>query len=174
MRNLLNLCAVVIFGSLLFSSCEEVELPTKYMEINNRRIELSTATIDDRGTNHEITYRKYGINFESSGAYPTDYLYLNFYSTSTSRLQEGVYEYAFFTGEPGDISDISLGTNLKYDETGNATSGVRFSEFTGEFSGTIKVEKENGDYKFSFDLEAVYNEITYEIKGIYNAPLSEY
>lgn len=173
MKKNLFLSIAVTVCVFMFNSCGEVEEVSKYLTVNGTKVELSSATLSDYGTDDDITYREYVLRFKTSGTYPSTYLEFNIYSTSTTRLEEGTYTYQYSPIEEGILSYGEFGYNLVYDNTGVATSGVRIEEESAEtFTGTVTVSKKNDNYLFVFDLVASEGDQTYTIEGEFNDVLT--
>lgn len=156
----------------VFAACEPIEETPKFLEINGEQTSLSVGTIHDYGTNSEISYREYQLTFANSSSKPSDYIRFNIYSTNTERLQEETYTYAYW-GDKGNISWLSLGQNIVYDNSGVAISGTRITESNYSCEGTVDVSMKDEVYKFVFDLTATSNDKTYTIKGEFNELLTE-
>ena len=166
--NLSSLIAII----LLFYSCGEVEVPNKFFELDEERIELSVGKIDDWGTDNDISYRTYRLGFADFTDNPENYISFRILSYSTTRIEEGTYTYQFLP-EEGEITSIQVGVDLAYDSSGEAIAGTRFSESNSEFDGTITVSKKNDNYCFVFDIIITRDDETYSLTGEYNDVLSE-
>ena len=165
MRKLFLLFAGILTISF-FNSCadEEVE-PAGHFTYDGNEYTVEYGVIDDKGTNDEITYRKYAIELKSGNIDdPKSYLKFVIYSNSTTRLEEGVYTYAYIAGA-SEFSYLKFGCDIEYDESGVAISGTRISESSATISGTITVSQEDGDYKFIFDMDVTYNSNTSKLTG---------
>ncbi|MCG8702384.1 MAG: hypothetical protein MI922_30310 [Bacteroidales bacterium] len=172
-RVTLFLTNLVVLALFLTSCDSTIEPAEKYMTVNGKKIELEKAYIYDWGTNSDITYREYEITFETEGTYPSDYLEIDFFSSSTTRLNEGTYTYKEYYYAGGNLSNIYVGLNLQYDDKGEAVSGTRFSDWDTDFTGTVTISKKNDNYMFEFDLETEYDGQEYKITGVYNDVLKE-
>lgn len=167
-------CLTALLLSVLNSCSTEEERPTSYFSLNGSNYELPYGFIDDDGTNSDITYRMYDIFLSNSSDYPENYIEFTILSNSTERLEEGVYSYQYFY-EEGCFTYFALGHSIKYDASGEAISGTRMSYYSIEdLEGTITVEKEDGDYKFIFDLTFTFENNNYNLEGMYWDSLTQY
>jgi hypothetical protein len=165
---------ITFLGVLAFVvSCEPIEEAPKYLEINGESADLTIGTIDDNGTNSSITYREYVLTFASSDTKPSDYIRFTLYSTSTSRLEEGTYNYEYLGYGAGDFSWLKVGKDIQYDNSGVAISGTRINESDYDYEGTVTVSMEDDLYKFVFDLTGVDGDVSYTVMGEFSDLLKE-
>jgi len=98
-------------GILLLASCGDVEAPPKYFTVDGVQVNMAIALLEDFGTDYDITYRSYKLSFRNTENDPSAYLNFMIYSNSTTRIQEGVYDYSYAIRK-GFISYIELGEIL--------------------------------------------------------------
>jgi len=168
----------IIFGLFLFgffNSCtvKPDDLSTdNYFKIKDKEYHLNYALIEDYGTDYEITSRSYTIGLQSGNSdYPSNFMKFSILSTSTTRLNEGIYEFGY--NSPGTFCDLEIGTELRYDDTFVAVSGERIYVDSELKNGTIEISKKNGDYVFEFDFELKSVDGSYHIIGYFTDVLHE-
>jgi hypothetical protein len=120
-----------------------------HFRLDNQDFPLTYGIIEDLGSNYQITGRYYNIDIQSSyGYYPTNFIRFKILSNSTSRLQEGTYN--FSTEKASAFWNVEIGTNMSYDTAGQPVSGKRFYLDRSKYTGTIDISKLNGNYLFEF------------------------
>jgi hypothetical protein len=162
------LITAVLSIALFVMSCGSTdERDPNTLIINGENKSLGVGYLGDEGTNTQISYRKYSLEFADKEEFPANYISFSIFSNSTTRLNEGVYEYNYGY-ESGAFSDLNLGHDIKYDSQGVAVSGTRINEYyMDDIQGTVTVSMEDGDYKFDFNISFTYNDRNYVVKGVF-------
>ncbi|MBN2635709.1 MAG: hypothetical protein JXR61_05520 [Prolixibacteraceae bacterium] len=157
---------------LLANSCE-IEVPPRYFEVDGHSHKLNVAYMDDwRTDEYDYSLRWWAVSFRSEETLPSNFItfQIGSFFNETDIISDGVYEYDYFGGK-GFFSDIAIGYDIEYDYKGQP-SGYKLDDEIADFSGTISVDKEGSSYYFVFDLEVVYNDVTYKIDGEYEGRLT--
>lgn len=157
---------------LVLTSCGVTDVDPKMLEIDGEEAQLNVGYIYDWGTNDDLTYREYELSFADAAEDPSNYISFDIFSTSTLRLQEGTYYYD--TGyEEGVVSNVKTGKNIEYDAGGEAVSGLRISDWSWDYSGSVTISMEGDIYTFEFDLTATKDDETHTITGEFTELLEE-
>ena len=156
----------------VLTSCGVTDVEPKVLEIDGEQAQLNVGYIGDWGTNDDLTYRQYELTFADVADHPSNYLSFDVFSTSTLRLQEGTYYYDN-SYESGAITNVITGKNIEYDAGGKAVAGLRLSDWTWDYSGSVTISMEADIYTFEFDLTAEKDDQTHTIKGEFTELLEE-
>ncbi len=166
---------MVLLVGLFFAQCEKAEeLDKSYVKINGEEYSLTKGYIDDEGTDQAISYRSYDLQFQNAETdNPKTFFYFEIKSTSTERLEEGVYNYNSWF-EKGEFSTPVLKYNLEYDDGGQIVSGTAITEsIADDISGTVTISKDNGNYVFDIDLVFTVDGQTKNVEIHFNNSLAE-
>jgi hypothetical protein len=167
----------LILGAIVFSSCSKDDTKPSQFSIDGSQYNLNIGTIDDYGTNNNLTYRSYSLELKDKETKPSAYIKFRMYSPSTTRLEEGTYSYTYDNYEKNRFSWVVFAHSLVYDNNGVITSGKIFDEEDYLIVGTITVGKNSSIYTFDFDFTATDrndNSRTYSLKGHFEKTLTEY
>lgn len=147
---------VLIASLFIVQACfrtDDFEQQKNFLKIENEEYLLNYGVIEDFGTNYDISGRYYDITLQSSGYYTaSNFIKFRILSTSTSRLQEGKYE--FGGSDPGNFWDVEIGNKLQYDSKGVAISGKRWYLNESQNKGFITISKLNDNYLFEYSFTA--------------------
>lgn len=161
---------IIIFTAISCYENPEIEENNNYFTISTEKYPISYGVIKDLGTNYEITGRFYEISFKSSNSQlPENQLKFKILSTSTTRLNEGTYN--FGRNEIGKFYNIELGYDLVYDQTYNAIDGSRLYLDSHINNGEIVISKVNGNYAFEIELNT--SDTQYDVIGYFSDVLHD-
>lgn len=143
-----------------------------YVDVETKVYQLSYGIIDDLGTNYEISGRYFDITLQSSGYYyASNFIKFRILSNSTNRLEEGQYE--FGGSAPGNFWNVEIGTNLQYDDKGEAINGKRWYLNEKQNKGIVVISKLNDNYLFEYSFTANADSSKTIIIGRFNDVLHE-
>jgi len=157
---------------LVVAACKNSHEVSRYLLINNERYEIKEAVIEYLDTSSNMNYSRMAISFRSSKENPDVMLTFVVYATQGNTLQDKTYNYAY-TPSTGNISHVSFGESIIYDEYGDVLSGINISESSASISGSVSVERKNEALCFQFNLEADEADTSYIIRGVYNDKFRE-
>ncbi len=154
----------------ILNSCE-IEVPSRYFEVNGHRSKLNVAFADDWGPSNDLRYRTWAVSFRSEEDMPGAYItFLLGSYDNVPEISEGTYEYDFLGGE-GFFTNISIGYDISYDYKGYPSGNLLGDDFS-QFSGYIDIDKDGSKHYFNFEIEVTYQGEIYTINGEYEGRLT--
>lgn len=149
--------AIIVAGLIacLLTTCDPDNYKSSYIIVNGDKGHLYYGAITDNGTNFDITSREYFLSFSShQDRNSSDYFDFTIHSVDTEELGEALYYYGL-NENPGEFCCFELGSDIEYDYSGTAVSGIRLSDYTCEvIESEVKVtEKRYGQFVFEIRLK---------------------
>jgi len=138
MRLIFKLITCII-GFLLITTCSNDENEINYIKINGKTFPLRYGFIEDNGTDINIKYRIFDIEFTDNEINPSTYIQFRILSYKTTNLETGTYTYNYYANQKGELTFLSIGTNIKYDNKNVRIAGNVYNDNYWDFYGNIIV-----------------------------------
>lgn len=161
---------------LILVKCTNEDNSTNYIKINGKTFPLRYGYIEDNGTDINIKYRIFDIEFRDKEINPSTYIQFRIFSQSTKKLEPGNYIYSYYATKAGELTFLSSGCNIAYDNKNVRISGNVYNENYWDFEGNILVSFDKyNNYTFDISIKGYSLETndSVEIEASFNKNLLE-